>query len=78
MPSMVSDVSAMLVEKTIFRPGGPPGLLGGGAGSLRESGNNYVSTGPGSEAAFGSWKMSVLEGKNIPKSVTLLSGFPAG
>lgn len=28
MPSMVSDVSAMLVLTTTFRPGGPPGYLG--------------------------------------------------
>ena len=33
MPSMVSDVSAMLVDTTILRPCGPPGLVGGGAGS---------------------------------------------
>ena len=33
MPSMVSDVSAMLVLITILRPGGCPGLRDGGAGS---------------------------------------------
>ena len=33
MPSMVSDVSAMFVEKMILRPGGSPGFRGGGAGS---------------------------------------------
>lgn len=33
MPSMVREVSAMLVETTILRPGGPPGTLGPGAGS---------------------------------------------
>lgn len=31
MPSMVSDVSAMLVETMILRPAGPPGRSGGGA-----------------------------------------------
>ena len=31
MPSMVSDVSAMLVDTTILRPGGPPSRAGGGA-----------------------------------------------
>jgi hypothetical protein len=31
MPSMVSDVSAMLVDTTILRPSGPPGSDGGGA-----------------------------------------------
>ena len=33
IPSMVREVSAMFVEKTILRPGGPPGLRGGGGGS---------------------------------------------
>lgn len=33
IPSMVRDVSAMLVDTTIFRPAGPPGRVGGGAGS---------------------------------------------
>ena len=33
MPSMVSDVSAMLVETMILRPAGPPGRAAGGAGS---------------------------------------------
>jgi hypothetical protein len=31
MPSMVSDVSAMFVDITILRPGGPPSRAGGGA-----------------------------------------------
>lgn len=31
MPSMVSEVSAMLVETTIFLPGKPPGRAEGGA-----------------------------------------------
>jgi hypothetical protein len=33
LPSMVRDVSAMLVETTTFLPGGPPCLEGGGGGS---------------------------------------------
>lgn len=33
MPSMVSDVSAMLVDTMILRPAGPPGRAAGGAGS---------------------------------------------
>lgn len=31
IPSIVSDVSATLVETTTFRPGGPPGNFGPGA-----------------------------------------------
>ena len=31
IPSMVNDVSAIFVDTTIFRPGGPPGVRGGGA-----------------------------------------------
>ena len=31
IPSIVSDVSAMLVETTILRPGAPPGARGAGA-----------------------------------------------
>mmetsp|Transcript_59602 Transcript_59602/g.124513 ORF Transcript_59602/g.124513 Transcript_59602/m.124513 type:complete len:208 (-) Transcript_59602:1012-1635(-) len=33
MPSIVSDVSAMLVDTTTLRPGGPPLTRGSGAGS---------------------------------------------
>lgn len=33
IPSMVRLVSAMLVDTTILRPAGPPGLNAGGAGS---------------------------------------------
>ena len=39
MPSIVSEVSAMLVETMILRPGGPPGTLGPGACS---SGDQHV------------------------------------
>ena len=33
IPSMVRDVSATFVDTMTFRPGGPPGIRGGGAGS---------------------------------------------
>jgi len=33
IPSIVKDVSAIFVETTILRPGGPPGYLAGGASS---------------------------------------------
>ena len=33
MPSIVSDVSAMFVDTTTLRPGGPPGCRGSGASS---------------------------------------------
>ena len=54
MPSMVREVSAMLVDTTILRPAGPPTRAGGGAGSKiscccfggRVEYSGYTFTGP--------------------------------
>lgn len=43
MPSMVSDVSAMLVLMMIFRPAGPSGRAGGGAcRQMTQEGQSHV------------------------------------
>jgi hypothetical protein len=43
MPSMVREVSAMLVDTTIFRPSGPPGTVGGGACGSDSSSSSGVN-----------------------------------
>jgi hypothetical protein len=81
MPSMVSDVSAMLVDTTILRPGGPPGITGPGAGSKifcccaggsveysgRASSTPYCASNFGLSAAI-LWHMSSISFSPVRKS----------